>query len=365
MKERFKMDNLLSFLKDVLMLKYLPELGTNASFGLILLFGILASIHCIGMCGGIAMSQCVRPASASGKSPEQDAKPDKWFIPSTLYNFGRTVSYTIVGAVAGGLGHIISLQGFFKGIVPIIGGVFMIIMAINLLGIFPALRKFNLRLPGFFARRIINGGSNSPVYVGLLTGLMPCGPLQIMQLYALGTGSVFYGAASMLTFAVGTVPALFLFGAASTLINKKHTAWVLKASAALVLVLGVVMIGRGLALSGAPIGMHTASITSGPASASPASVSVEEGFQTVTTSIEPGSFPPITVKKGIPVKWTIKAEEKNLNKCNNTIVIPEFRIEKELTPGDNLIEFTPVEEGEFIYTCWMGMIKSKITVVGS
>jgi len=40
----------------------------------------------------------------------------------------------------------------------------------------------------------------------MLNGILPCGPLQTMQLYALGTGSAFKGAASMFIFALGTVP---------------------------------------------------------------------------------------------------------------------------------------------------------------
>lgn len=52
------------------------------------------------------------------------------------------------------------------------------------------------------------------------------------------------------------------------------------------------------------------------------------------------------------------------NDCNNAITIPKLKKDIKLSAGDNLIEFTPLEEGEITYTCWMGMIKSRITVVG-
>ena len=83
-----------------------------------------------------------------------------------------------------------------------------------------------------------------------MNGLMPCGPLQAMQLYALGTGSFLAGALSMFIFSLGTVPLMFGLGALSSLLSSKFTSRMMKVSAALVLLLGLVMVNRGLALSG-------------------------------------------------------------------------------------------------------------------
>ena len=139
--------NIFNLLKNLYMLKYLPKLEHNAGFGLIFIFGVLTSFHCIGMCGGIAISQCLKNSSDIKTSGGSKG----WMLPSLLYNTGRIISYTLVGAIVGGLGQIISFKGVIKGIIPIVGGVFMIIMAINLLGIFPKLRKFNITVPSFFA----------------------------------------------------------------------------------------------------------------------------------------------------------------------------------------------------------------------
>lgn len=351
------MSCLVEFFKNLFLLKYLPNLGTNASYGLLFIFGVLTSFHCIGMCGGIAISQCVKKDEIEDESLSN--KPHGWLVPSLIYNLGRVISYTIVGGIVGGLGHIISFSGMLKGVVPIIGGLFMIIMAINLLGIFPILRRLNIRMPYFIAKKITRRNNYSPAIVGFLTGLMPCGPLQIVQLYALGTKSVVFGALSMFFFSVGTVPVLFIFGAINTIISKKFSRVILKVSACIVLVLGVVMIGRGLALYGVSIGMHHQMNMKGDQAVS----TIQGNVQTVTTEIKSDSFPPIVVQKGIPVKWTIRANRDNLNECNNAITIPKFKIEKKLAVGDNIVEFTPNEVGEFTFTCWMGMIKSKIMVV--
>ena len=93
----------------------------------------------------------------------------------------------------------------------------------------------------------------------------------------------------------------------------------------------------------------------------PAVISGDE--QTVTTSFLSDSYTPITVQRGIPVRWTILITEENLNSCNNEILIPKYDIDKKLTVGENIVEFTPTETGTFPYSCWMGMIYSRITVV--
>ncbi len=344
----------LQFLKDLFMLKYFPRLGKDAGYGLLLIVGFLTSFHCAGMCGGIAISQTIPGQETSSRK----SRPRAWIVPSILYNSGRVIAYTAVGGIAGGLGQAISFTGIWKGIVPIFGGVFMVIMGINLLGIFPALRRLNLRMPYFAAKKIQRKNNYGPFYIGLLSGLMPCGPLQIVQLYALGTGSVVFGALSMFVFSLGTVPLLFSFGMLNSAINKKYTGRILKASAAFVIILGFVMLGRGLSLSGILLPLPSYQVTGDTSIAR-----IEGNVQTVVTSVGSGSYPPIVVRKGIPVRWIIKAAAGNLNECNNAITLPKFKIDKKLVEGENEIEFIPLEAGEFVYTCWMGMIKSTITVV--
>jgi len=81
-----------------------------------------------------------------------------------------------------------------------------------MLNIFPVLRKITPRMPKIFGRKISNAKNKGPLLVGLLNGFMPCGPLQAMQLYALGTGSFIAGATSMFMFSLGTVPLMFGLG---------------------------------------------------------------------------------------------------------------------------------------------------------
>ncbi|NJD03719.1 MAG: heavy metal transporter [Ruminiclostridium sp.] len=331
---------------------FIPEVNQSMGYGILFIVGALTSLHCIAMCGGINLSQCV-----SYKPANSNANKLSKLKPSFLYNCGRVVSYTVIGGIVGALGSAISFSGAAKGIIAIASGLFMVIMGLNMLNIFPWLRRLNPRMPKIFGNKVHNNnGRYNPFYVGLLNGLMPCGPLQAMQIYALGTGSFATGAISMFLFSLGTVPLMFGFGAISSLISGKFTHKMLKVSAMLVMILGIVMVNRGLALSGVNIA-YAASSGSGNIAR------IEGDVQVVSTQLESGRYSPIIVQKGIPVIWTISADGKNLNGCNNPVTIPKYSIQKKMVPGDNIIKFTPEEEGNITYTCWMGMISSNIRVV--
>ena len=89
----------------------------------------------------------------------------------------------------------------------------------------------------------------------------------------------------------------------------------------------------------------------------------QDNIQRVTTRFSAGGYVPIVVKENIPVRWTIQMAREDLNGCNNAMVIPELGIEKKLNAGETVIEFTPKSSGTIAYSCWMGMIRSHITVV--
>lgn len=338
-------------IKNTVGFNFIPQVSQNMGYGVLFIVGLLTSIHCISMCGGINLSQCI-----SYKFDEVERGRVSKFKPSLLYNGGRVLSYTLIGGFVGALGSFVSFSGHMKGIVAIVSGIFMIIMGINMLDILPWLKKLNPRIPKSL-RNLVgrDSGKHGPFFVGLLNGLMPCGPLQAMQLYALGSGNFYRGALSMFFFSMGTVPLMFGFGAAASLLSKKFNRKMMKASAVLVIILGIIMTGRGFNLSG----LNTAFANQKPKNIA----KIEDGIQLVTTEMKSGSYDSITVQKGILVRWTIKADESELNGCNNPVTIPKYNIVKELVPGDNVIEFMPLESGNINYTCWMGMINGYIKVV--
>lgn len=345
---------------------FIPEVSGNMGLGFLFMIGLMTSIHCISMCGGINLSQCIP------KNPG-----DSKINPSLIYNSGRVVSYTILGGVIGALGSVVSFSGTTKGFIAIFAGAFMIIMGLNMLNIFPSLRKINPRMP-LFLRKLANSEKKGkgPFVVGLLNGFIPCGPLQAMQIYALGTGSVVMGALSMFFFSLGTVPLMLGLGAAGAYLGGRFTTKMIKIGSILVIILGFIMAGRGFALAGINIGMNSDNNKDLAQSKKPeikveksikkvdmSVATLEDGKQIVRSDISGRTYHPITVQKGVPVKWIIDAKKQDITGCNRILTVPDYNVEKKLVPGENIIEFTPSEEGKIIYTCWMGMISSTIDVV--
>ena len=324
----------------------------NASYAVLFVVGVLTSLHCVGMCGGIMLSQSLSKESKNKFEAVQ---------PALLYNIGRVISYTILGGAIGALGSVFTLSIATKAAVQIFAGVFMIIMGLNMAG-FSAFRKFQIRLPQFACKA--KSKSGSPLIVGLLNGLMPCGPLQTMQLFALGTGSAAKGALAMFVFSIGTVPLMLTFGALSGLLSKGYTKKILKFSGVLIIVLGLIMGNRGLALAGININPITAFASNSVGSSNPyvAKATLQDGIQIINMTADNNGYKPnaFYVQKGIPVKWIIDGKE--LNSCNNAIVARALNLERKIKKGENIIEFTPGDK-DINFSCWMGMIGGVIKVV--
>jgi sulfite exporter TauE/SafE/plastocyanin domain-containing protein/copper chaperone CopZ len=339
----------------------MEEKLSNASYAVLFVVGILTSIHCVGMCGGIMLSQSLSKESKNKLEAME---------PAVLYNLGRVFSYTILGGIVGALGSVFSLSITTKAALQIFAGVFMVMMGFNMAG-FSAFRKFHIKLPHSVCKA--KNKSGSPFIVGILNGLMPCGPLQTMQLFALGTGSAAKGALSMFMFSLGTVPLMLTFGALSGLLSKGYTKKLLKASGVLIIVLGFIMGNRGLTLVGININPVTAfASTTGnllggnPSNSSNSNIgkaTLQDGVQVITMTVNNNGYVPnaFYVQKGVPVKWIINGEQ--LNSCNNaivakTIMSKELKVKK----GENVVEFTPGDK-DINFSCWMGMIRGVIKVV--
>ena len=324
-----------------------PNIEASLDLGMMFVIGLLTSVHCIAMCGGINLTQSTMAA-----------KEGAGIVRSNLaYNIGRVISYTVIGGIVGGVGSVISFSGPLRGTVTVIVGALMIFMALSMLGVFRPFRKLPLRLPAGLYRKLSGSAAGkSSLVIGLLNGLMPCGPLQSMQIYALSTGSILRGALSMLLFSLGTVPLMLGLGVFSGRLNRKKAGIMLTVSAFLVFVMGIHIAENGLVLSGiSPVSNSRSE-----------SVVMAEYFgdtQYVQTKVDYGSYEAFTVRKGIPVKWTIVVPEGKLNGCNGEIVIPSFDLSIKLHEGENTVSFTPNEAGTIPYSCWMGMIKSNINVV--
>ena len=335
----------------------MPELGRDMSYGLLILIGFLTSFHCVGMCGPLIMGYVAKNASKGHQS----------YGAHVLYGIGKTLSYTVFGAVFGAFGSIVAFTPYTQGAVGAAAGVFLILFGLHMLEVFPALSHFQFRAPAFVMRFVGKEyrKHSNPFYIGLLNGLMIiCGPLQAMYVMAAGTGSGSEGAVILFFFAIGTLPLLMGFGFLTSMLSANLTPKLLKASGVVVMILGAIMLNRGLAVTGTGVDFNTlvarVSQQLSPTVAQTPSCDTE---QTITMDVLKKGYSPsqFTLRKGVPVKWVIDGKE--LNECNKAIVVPQYGLEIKLQPGRQVIEFTPPELGVVPWSCWMGMIPGTFIVV--
>ncbi|MDD1622142.1 MAG: sulfite exporter TauE/SafE family protein [Methylococcaceae bacterium] len=335
----------------------MPTLTGDVNFGLLILIGFLTSFHCVGMCGPLILGYTAKNAKAGQHA----------HTAHLLYGLGKTISYTGFGALFGAFGAIVAFTPYTQGMVGIAAGLFLMLFGLHMLEVFPALNHFQLKMPAFLMRFIGKEyrKHGNPFAIGLLNGLMIiCGPLQAMYVLAAGTGSWSEGAATLFFFGIGTLPLLLGFGFLTSLLSGNLTPKLLKASGVIVMALGVIMMNRGLAVTGSGIDFNTlvarVSQHLSPTAAESPYCDTEQtiNMEVLKTRFSPNKF---TLRKGIPVKWVINGKE--LNECNKAIVVPRYGLDIQLKPGIQVIEFTPTETGVVPWSCWMGMIPGTFIVV--
>lgn len=157
-----------------------------------------------------------------------------------------------VGAVCGALGAVITYTPNIKSMVFTVAGALVLLIGLRMAGILPGLRPSETELPGACSlnARTRRHFAGQPLIIGLLTGVMPCGALSAMWLYAMSSGSAVRGALVMLVFSLGTVPLLFLFGALQSFLPRGWMKYIVKGSAVLVVTLGLSMLVKGIRLFG-------------------------------------------------------------------------------------------------------------------
>src|SRR5687768_12216914 len=218
----------------------------NAQLGYAMLFsiGFFTGFHCIGMCGGfvVGYAAAIEPRSAGTTA-----------MAHLMYATGKTASYTVIGGSLGLLGSIMTFTPHMRGVVTLGASIFVVVYGLKMLGVFPVLRNFTLRLPRFLVRGVSNElrQRRSPLVIGLLNGLMlGCGPLQAMYVMAAGTGSPQEGATMLFFFGLGTLVPLLSFGLIASSISGDMINLLVRASAILVIAMGLMMADRGLKLIG-------------------------------------------------------------------------------------------------------------------
>jgi sulfite exporter TauE/SafE len=207
------------------------------------LIGLLGGVHCAGMCGGIV-------GALTLGLPEPIRSAHRRMFPyHVAYNVGRIFSYTLAGALMGGLGQVISLSGVHSAQLGLrlLAGLFLIALGLYLGGWWRGLVQVE-RTGALLWRHIEPLGRRfipvrTPVQalvLGMVWGWLPCGLVYSVLVWALATGSIQGGASIMLAFGLGTLPNLLAMGVfAAHLSRLVRSAWTHRVAGALVIAFGV------------------------------------------------------------------------------------------------------------------------------
>lgn len=207
-----------------------------------LAIGFFGSFHCVGMCGPIALA--LPGSNQSGWS---------LLAGRLLYNFGRVVTYTLLGVLFGMVGRIFSLAGF-QGPLSVGLGV-LILIGVALPGRYSQQLMRVTGLNGLFqplksaiSKMFRKGTATSLFSIGLLNGLLPCGFVYMGIAGSLTTGSVTGGMLYMMLFGFGTIPAMLAVSMASHLVSLDMRRTINRAIPYMAAALGILFILRGLSL---------------------------------------------------------------------------------------------------------------------
>jgi len=330
------------------------------SYPVILLFGLTASVStCMALIGGLVLGLSARYAEMN-----PDAKPRQKFEPHIYFNFGRVVSYALLGGVLGAVGSVMTLSTTWMGLLIVVIAILMLVLGVQLTGVSPRLENFKFTLPPSIARRLgIN--SDRKVYthrgaalLGVLTFFVPCGFTQAMQLLAISSGSFFKGSLIMAIFALGTVPGMLGIGGLASLVKGAFAQRFFVFTGVVVIGFAFFNLGNGLRLAGwnFKTGGIPASAASVPVDQSQAGVQIVRMAQTAH-GYNPSHF---VIRAGVPVKWIIDSQSPYT--CASTILMPDMNIQKNLSAGENIITFTPDKPGRLGFSCSMGMYTGEFIV---
>ena len=207
------------------------------------LLGLAGSLHCIGMCGPIAMALPIRDQSFFGK-----------LFSASTYNIGRILIYTTAGMLFGLAGQSIAVAGYQRYLSITLGLLIILFMVLpKSISEKFTITKFAYRgvykLKSKFGALLQNKSYRSLFTIGLLNGLLPCGLVYLAVAGAIATADVFKSAVFMALFGLGTLPAMMAMNFAGNYLTQNLRARFNKAIPVFIFAMGLLLILRGMNLN--------------------------------------------------------------------------------------------------------------------
>ena len=342
-----------------------------ALFASMFALGLATSTHCVGMCGSMVVTYAVKG--------NEDGPWHRKVVPNLVYQAAKLLSYVIVGVLLGAIGSAFNI----KGIAPyamVVAGVYMVILGLGMTGRFPWAARLTPRPPKALitalsglrrkAKTDAAEGESSlvtPAAFGLITGLMPCAPLQGAEIIAAGTGSYVSGGVAMFAFGLGTMPLLFAFGTASSFIPKDWKHRLNLVLAIVVILFGAVFLDRAARLLGFPVNSAAivAAVTGGQSTTGNRFKTGADGVVEVPLSIIDTQYVPQTVSIPAEKKVRLLVDRQEDVACSDRLVIKQLGIDVALAPNAvTKVDVPPTAAGTYSMTCGMGMMSGQLAVGG-
>ncbi len=294
-------------------------------------------------------------------------------LPIVLFLLAKLAAYTLLGALLGLAGSFLTLSPVSRAILMIAIGVFMVGNALRMLNAHPIFRYFVIEPPRFITRYIRRTAKRetdlfTPLFLGALTVLIPCGVTQAMMAAALGTGSAAAGAALMFAFTLGTSPLFFLVVYLATQIGKRLESHFMRFVAAVVLILGLVTLDSGLNLLGSPVSSASIvrSLRSAAGGAAPQPAATVEGIQTIELRVVNSGYFPEVLYAPADQEVALDLVTNKTYSCSRDFVIPALKYYQLLPEtGRVTVKIPPQKPGTVMrFTCSMGMYTGQIVFLG-
>ncbi len=211
---------------------------------LLIMGGLLGSAHCVGMCGGFALTVGIGTRGLSENLRRQ-----------LLYSLGRVGTYAFFGLGAGSAGFWLQRRAGllvnFQAVLCIAAGLVLGWQGLRALGWLPGSRRRgagpSVCLAGSFLGPFLAAPRGFHVFLaGIINGFLPCGLVYGYLALASSTASLVQGLATMALFGLGTVPIMVLTGAGASLWKPSLRRQLLRSAAWCVLFTGLFSIGRGV-----------------------------------------------------------------------------------------------------------------------
>ncbi|MBK9512162.1 MAG: sulfite exporter TauE/SafE family protein [Flavobacteriales bacterium] len=206
-----------------------------------LLLGLLSSVHCIGMCGPLALAV---------PSPRNTVAAR--VTSALLLNAGRVTTYALLGAAFGTFGRGLQLAGLQRTVSIGLGVIILAwLLAPRLLrwvNVSQGPARLVIRAQGLMARQLRRTSPEGLFVSGLLNGLLPCGMVYLALAGAIAQDGWHFGALFMVFFGLGTWPALVGLKVTSSFVGPSFRASLRKAAPVAYALMAVLFILRGLDL---------------------------------------------------------------------------------------------------------------------